>query len=256
MIVAPPLFDVEQMSSGALRLWSQSTYADDGDLVSLIARPLSDGYWSISDRAGVLMHTESKGYEISRKKMLQMERLFPDGITFERDGELTTGPVERPSLFDEATKLLTAVILASYTSVREGRPHRQSFDATVDQFLSREFGEGRLRRKFRCAGGSGHQLEIPLVINADLAQPTFVVPIGVNEAGSYDWGKVYGTAGKFIDIKNGSYSEARRIVIVDDLGGRSAAKRNELGQVETILAESASIIPFSRAAAVRGLVAA
>lgn len=254
MITAPPLFDVERLSGGALRLWSQSTYADDGDIVSLIALPSGDGFWSLSDRAGLLMHTESKGFEVTKKKMSQMERLFPAGIRFDRGGELVAPSVPGECLFDEATKLLTAVILASHISVRDGKPYRQGFDSTVDRFLTGEFGEDRVRRKFRCVGGSGHQLEIPLVLDFDTSEPTFIVPIGADTAGGFDWGKVYGTAGKLQDLKQGQYAAGRRLVFIDDLHA-DVRKRRELGQVQTILAESASIIPFSRASAVRSMIA-
>lgn len=248
----PPVFDIEQTPSGVLRLWSRAKFAGDGEIVRLNAVPLRDGKWSLTDGAAAVMHAEAFGAGMDGKKIAQLARLMPRDIDVGQDGELTAGPIDPACIVQEAMRLLTAVLVFSHAAQPGVKVTRASFDVRVEHLLAAEYGGKRISRRKRFAGGSGHLIEVPFVLDAASRRPKLVTPIGIEPTGLFDWGKVYGIAGKFSDLKQAGFGEDQRFVIVDD----DARSHRAIGQVETILAECANVLPFSRSAAWKELLQA
>lgn len=205
----------------------------------------------LTDRAATVMHSEACGIDVDGKRIAQLAKLLPRNVHFAANGELKVGPVSNDSLVAEAMRLLTGVLVVSHAALTGAKVVKTPFEVRVDHLLLAEFGECRVTRRKRFAGGSGHLIEVPFVLDAEGHHPTLVTPIGKSSTGTFDWGQVYGVAGKFADLKLAGFDDDQRIVVLDD----DIRKKSDIGQAETILSDIANVIPFSRAAAIRAAVA-
>jgi hypothetical protein len=89
-------------------------------------------------------------------------------------------------------------------------------------------------------GISGHAIEFPLGIV--LAQGIRAVqPIGASEQHRLDWGYIYQSYGKLMDLKKASAKDfGNRIVVIE-----ASAAQDELGRASTVLSEAAPVILYS-----------
>ncbi|WP_129213471.1 hypothetical protein [Crenobacter cavernae] len=234
-------FDIEPRANGVLWLWSDLPLADDGELARVIAQPIADGYWRLTDGATVLFHASNHGAKIDARRLQSLSRALPNGIMLNAAGELVIEPVSQAGLMYYAACHLSGQLVLSHASSSAGQSTRDRFENTLGNLLEATFGKDHVQKKARIPGASGHAIEIPFLLNLEEGRPLLMQYVSQKMDGSFDWSTIYGMTGRCADLRLAGYDDDQRLVVIEDIG----ANADVLGQATTALAESATVLRFS-----------
>lgn len=191
----------------------------------------------ISDNADTLFEAITHGVKHSRDRALHIKELAKSfGMEFTDFGELAV-----VCSLDKVDYFFSRFIEASFalaSSTLDWHPaHKKSgaFRRAVSSILTREYKE-RLTKNVKVTGSSGHQLVFHFAIDSEKPEERLIQTISSSNS-CVDWGVVYGTLGKLIDVSR--VSEAKRLVVIESVDG------DELANASTLLSEKATVIPFT-----------
>ncbi len=226
-------------AKGALRLWSPFTF-DDGDHLGLFLEPMGADQWLVTDHADTLMHASALGANITKARLKVIRNRFPR-VELTEGGVLraTTAQTDLPVT---VTAVLNTAIAISHAEPRwRPQPGEERFNQLVGRELQTIAGD-RLQRSISVQGVSGHQLEIPFVIDLPATGRHYIQPVASGDA-HVDWGNVYKAGGKMLDLKSAGADQYQRIVVIEDIPGDK-----ELGKAVTFLSVTTSVLLFSHRA--------
>lgn len=232
-------FTCAPRNNGALRLWSPFTF-DDGEHLGVFLEPLGGDQWLVTDHADALMHASAMGAKLTRPRLESIRNRFP-GVELSEGGALraTATQVDLPNT---VTALLSTAIAISHAETGWlPKSAEERFTQIVGRELQAVTGE-RLQRGVSVQGVSGHQLEIPFVIDLPNTGRHYIQPVGSRDD-HVDWNNVYRAGGKMLDLKSAGADEYQRIVVIEDLPGDE-----ELGKAITFLSVTTSVLLFSHRA--------
>ncbi|QBJ79567.1 hypothetical protein DKK66_16735 [Aquitalea sp. USM4] len=237
----PNTFEIERRPNGVLWLWSDLELADDGELARVIAQPISDGYWRLTDGASVFFHASTHGARLDARRIDTLAKSLPSGVTLNAAGELVIEPVSQKCLDQYATRHLSGQLVLSHAIANAGRSLRERFENTLGNLLEANLGREHIQKRTRVYGASGHSIEIPFLLTLEEGKPLLMQYVSKKKDNSFDWSTVYSTAGRCSDLRLAGYEDSQRLVVIDDID----ADPNSLGQATTALAESATVLRFS-----------
>lgn len=230
-------FRCRPLGEGAYRLWSPFTYGNDGELVGLYVEPAGDGYL-VTDNAASFMHAASMGANLTKVRVNAIRRLAGDAVIVSEGGEIRAH-VREDQLPDAIANVLNvAMAVSHYESAWLPRAASAAFSDAVGQVLAEALGD-RLKRNVKVTGASGHQIEIPFVVESG-SERTYIQPVAYGDD-RVEWDYVYRGLGKMLDLKNAGADDAARTIVIDD-----ARPDEELAKAITLLAVAATVVNFSR----------
>lgn len=230
-------FTCAHRDNGAIRLWSPFTF-DDGEHLGLFLEPLGGDQWLITDHADTLMHACAMGAKLTKPRLERIRNRFPSV-------ELTEGGALR--VMSAQAELSTAITAAMNTAIAIShaepswlpKTNEEQFIQLVGHELQAVAGK-HLQRSVSVQGVSGHQIEIPFVIDLPNTGRHYIQPIASGD-GHVDWSNVYRAGGKMLDLKSAGADDNQRIVVIEDTPGDE-----ELGKAITFLSVTTSVLMFSR----------
>jgi len=222
--------------NGALRLWSPFTF-DDGEHLGLFLEPLGSDQWLVTDHADTLMHASAMGAKLTKPRLERIRSRFP-GIELTEGGALRATTTQADLPVTITAVLNTAIAISHVESRWLPTTNEERFIQIVGRELQSVAGE-RLQRRVSVQGVSGHQLEIPFVIDLPGTGRHYIQPVASGDD-HVDWSNVYRAGGKMLDLKSAGADEHQRIVVVEDIAGDE-----ELGKAVTFLSVTTSVLLFS-----------
>jgi hypothetical protein len=229
-------FSCAPRKNGALRLWSPFTF-DDGEHLGLFLEPLGDDKWLVTDHADTLMHASAMGARLTKPRLEQIRSRFPN-IELTEGGALRA-TASQSELSAKVTSVLNTAIAISHAEPRWlPKMNEERFIQMVGRELEAVAGK-RLQRGVSVQGVSGHQLEIPFVIDLPNTGRHYIQPVASGDE-HVDWSNVYRAGGKMLDLKSAGADDHQRIVIIEDCAGD-----DELGKAITFLSVTTSVLMFS-----------
>lgn len=229
-------FECEAVGARTLRVYSPFTYPFDGEHVGLYVQQNGDNY-RVTDNAESLFHASSFGIKISKKRLETLRTICGPTVSISDGGEITaTG--EEYKVGGMLTAVLNATLAVSHMEPSwMPRSRNAEFTEEVAEIISNVVGE-RMHRNERVTGASGHQLEIPIVIDVSTGR-RFVQPIAYG-TDRIDWDNVYRGFGKMMDLKNAGADDEARTVVIED-----TYRDTEIPKAVTLLANCANVVYFS-----------
>lgn len=233
-------FRCKNISEDLIRVWTPFTYGNDGEVVAFYVEKDADKY-RVTDNAASLMHAASLGVNLTPNRISKLRRLWGDEVTVSDGGEIAK-VVNAENLKEAVASVINASMIVSHHETSWlPRSRAISFNEEVGRVLSETVGESLLRRNVLVPGASGHQIEIPFVIERETAQ-TYIQPVAYGD-GNVDWDNVYRGLGKMLDLKNAGADDAARTVVIDD-----SEPDEEIGKAITLLTIACSVVYFSKLA--------
>ena len=223
-------------NNGALRLWSPFTF-DDGEHLGLFLEPLGGDQWLITDHADTLMHASAMGAKLTKPRLERIRSRFPSV-------ELTEGGALRATATQSELSMTVTAVLNTAIAISHAEPgwlpktNEERFIQSVGRELQSVAGE-RLQRGVSVQGVSGHQLEIPFVIDLPNSGRHYIQPVASGDD-HVDWSNVYRAGGKMLDLKSAGADDHQRIVVIEDTPGDE-----EVGKAITFLSVTTSVLLFS-----------
>ena len=157
-----------------------------------------------------------------------------------KDGEITA----EGNAKDLQLALWDALRLALAVSDKEvdwvPKTRQERFATAVAKSLKANLPKGTVLAKPRLTGVSGHQIEFPIGVMLPGGGLRVVQPIGISDEHTIDWGYIYQSSGKLLDLKRASREIDNRVVIMEE-----GASLEESSRAATVLAESARVLTFS-----------
>jgi len=230
-------FECVPLANQTYMVYTPFNMAHDGQVAAFSVRQVDEKY-VLSDGCSALMHAEAHGVNVSRSRIQSLGSMLPSGVQLTVSGELTA-ECDLAGLAGSARSMVAALVGVTHQE-RAWWPatsEEEPFDEEVRQVLEPRVGS-RLKRRVKVTGASGHQLELPFVIEGPQPRYNQTVPYDVDRL---DWTKVYRALGKMLDIKNAGTPDESRIIIIED-----AANDPQLDNAITLLAYGAGVYRFSR----------
>lgn len=229
-------FECQTVGKNTLRLWSPFTYGNDGENIGVFVEAFGNGF-RVTDNAEALFHASAMGINISKKRLEMLRRIAGTSVDITDGGEIiaqTAGKDVRQAI---ASVLNAAMSVSHMEFSWVPRSHSVQFNEEVGKVLLDTLGEKRVARKVLVTGASGHQIEIPFVV--DGLRKTYIQPVSYGDE-RVDWDNVYRGLGKMIDLKNVGADDASRIIIIED------EHDDEPSKAITLLSITANVVPFSK----------
>lgn len=228
----------------ALLVHAPITLGDDGQLASFYILNDTPDTFFLTDAHAAITHAIDHGARVTKSRIKKAASCH--GLRHARindDGEITaSGKVDelQMSLWDALKATLT---ITNNESEWLPRVQQERFATKVCKTLKLMSGkEVVIKPKFK--GASGHSIEFPLGMRMSNSYIRAIQTIGVTDKGLMDWGYIYQSTGKLLDLKNASESSANNRLVVVEKG----SKRDEFSKAVTILSEAARVIEFSDSA--------
>lgn len=229
-------FDCQPLANGALRLWSPFTYGDDGEIVGLYIEPTSGGL-RVTDHADSLFHASAMGAKLTKARIETLRRIAGPAVTVSDGGEIFA-TADANSVAEAVVSVLnTALGVSHFEALWKPRTASTEFSERVGEVLD-EYAGTRVKRNRIMTGASGHQIEIPFVIENG-TERTFIQPVAHGEE-RLEWDGVYRGLGKMLDLKNAGADDKSRIIVIEDVLGDE-----EVGKAATLLSVCATVVYFS-----------
>lgn len=236
-LIASIGFSCKQISPNTMRLWSPFTYGNDGHVVGLYLEKSNAGY-RITDDAEALMHSASMGINITKRRIDLLKRVCGESVMVSDSGVISATANDN-NLTDALSAVLNATLAVSHYEIDwMPRIKSESFTQEVAAVLEVTLGE-RLKKNVVVTGASGHQIEIPLVIEKN-KESTYIQPVAYGDD-RVDWDNVYRGLGKMLDLKSAGAEDQFRTIVIDD-----RSKDDELTQAVTLLTHTATVVNYSR----------
>ncbi len=233
-------FRCKMINGDLIRVWTPFTYGEDGEVLAFYVEKLADQF-KVTDNAASLMHASSMGINLSTARMEKLRRLWGDDVTVSGGGEIAK-VVNADCLKDAVASVINASMIVSHNeSSWLPKPRSTSFNEEVGKVLAETVGENMLRRNVTVSGASGHEIEIPFVIERDNRQ-TFIQPVAYGDD-SVDWDNVYRGLGKMLDLKSAGAEDESRAIVIED-----TVPDDEIGKAITLLTIASSVVYFSKLA--------
>lgn len=218
------------------------TLGDDGQLASFYVMQSSVDEFYLTDAHATIIHAVDHGAKIlpSRIKAIsktpgaRLARITEDGeiIAEGRSADL------RGALWDA---LRLAMAISNNERIWVPKTRQERFSAQVARTLREQLLPGMLVFKPRLVGVSGHQIEFPLgILLKDSNMIRAIQPISLTEEHRLDWGFIYQSYGKLVDLKKATASDAdNRLVIIE-----RGASNDEYARAASVLSEAARVLPY------------
>lgn len=213
----------------------------DGQLASFYIMEDEPGHFYLTDAHATILHAIDHG---SRPSDARIQKIASTpGARFARiskDGEITAeGDTSelRMALWD-ALRLALAISDKEVEWVPKTRQER--FTSQVAKILKAKLPVGSVISKPKLAGVSGHQIEFPLGVVLPNGGIRAVQPIGVSDDRRVDWGYIYQSYGKLVDLKKATSPHFNNRIVVMEEG----ASEEEFGRAVTVLSEAARVLMF------------
>lgn len=223
-------------SNGALRLWSPFTF-DDGEHLGLFLEPLGNDQWLVTDHADTLMHASAMGAKLTKQRLERIRNRFPN-VELTEGGALRATTAQTDLTLTVTALLNTAIAISHVEQSWLPKSSEERFIHAVGRELQAVAGN-HLQRGVSVQGISGHQLEIPFVIDLPGTGRHYIQPVASGDE-NVDWSYVYRAGGKMLDLKSAGAGEHQRIVVIEDIPGD-----DELGKAITFLGVTTSVLLFS-----------
>ncbi len=217
------------------------TLGDDGLQASFYILEPAPGQFFLTDAHASIEHAITHGAKITPTRLQQIAAT-PGArhASISQDGEITaqgSAAKLRPALWDA---LRLSIAISNQESAWQPQTRQERFTQQLASALKSQLPLGAVVNKPKLHGISGHAIEFPLGIV--LAQGIRAVqPIGASEQHRLDWGYIYQSYGKLMDLKKASAKDfGNRIVVIE-----ASAAQDELGRASTVLSEAAPVILYS-----------
>ncbi|WP_258180843.1 hypothetical protein [Burkholderia multivorans] len=218
----------------------------DGQLASFYVMEDRPGHFFLTDAQGTISHAIDHGAKITPARLKKISEI--PGARHARlgeDGEITASGENtwfRYALWDA---LRLALAISDNEIAWLPRSRHERFAAQVAKNLRADLPKGSVVSKPRLVGVSGHQIEFPIgIVTKDAGNIVVVQPIGVSEDSRVDWGYIYQSYGKLVDLKKATPKDIHNRVVVMEPG----APQDEFGRAATVLSEAARVITFENRA--------
>src|SRR6185437_994496 len=201
-------FRCKEVGERTVRVWSPVTYGNDGQVVALYIEESTDGYL-VTDNAEALMHAAAMGVKMNHRRIESLQRCGGGDISISIGGEIRA-VATKESLSGAIVGVINAAMAVSHFETSwTPRSASREFASIVGKVLEDVAGD-RLLRDVTVTGASGHQIEIPFVVDSGTDR-TYVQPVAYGDD-RVNWDNVYRAFGKMYDLKNAGADEKSRVV--------------------------------------------
>jgi hypothetical protein len=229
-------FTCAPRKNGALRLWSPFTF-DDGEHIGLFLEPIGHEQWLVTDHCDTLMHSGAIGAKITKNRLNHIRQRYP-AIELTEGGALRAVSSTSQLSTTVAAVLNTAIAISHNEQEWVPKTKEEQFTKSVGRELKTVAGE-LLQSNIAVHGVSGHQIEIPFVIDLPNTGRHYIQPVASKDNG-IDWSNIYRAGGKMLDLKSAGINDHQRLVVIEDL-----PNDEELGKAVTFLSVTTSVLLFS-----------
>lgn len=195
-----------------------------------------DGGFLLRDHGNAAFHAANHGCVLTSTRWKSLNEIMTGAAMLAPDWELRASVADPESLSFAAADLVSAAIRLTTDELNQKPKSKRSFSDLVGDILTDVAGP-RLRRGEKIIGSSGHEFEIPFVIDAPVMR--LVQPLSSHDHGA-NWGGVSSAYFKFDDIKQAGPADTDRYIILEDI-----ASAPDQGSVITSLSRVAIVLPFS-----------
>jgi hypothetical protein len=232
-------FECESIGAHTLRVWSPFTYAGDGEHIAVYVEE-GEGEYRVTDNAEAALHVASRGVNL-KNRLHVVRKIAGNDVTVSDGGEITSTSAPTNVAAAVTGVINTAMSIGHLGTVWAPRQKSVDFTKRVGEVLVAKLGESRIEKNVTLAGASGHQIEIPFVVQADL--PIYVQPVAYGDH-RVNWDNVYRGLGKMIDLKNAGAADSSRVVVLEDVS--SAPGDEDIASATALLSITASVVRFSK----------
>jgi hypothetical protein len=217
------------------------TLGNDGQQASFYVMEDAPGHFYLTDAHATILHAIDHGARPSDAR-IQKIAATPGArhARISKDGEITAegSTTELRMALWDALRLALAISDNEIAWLPKTRQER--FATQVAKTLKAKLPLGSVISKPKLTGVSGHQIEFPLGVLLPNGDVRAVQPIGVSDDHRVDWGYIYQSYGKLIDLKKASAKcYSNRIVVMEE-----GAPNDEFGRAVTVLSEAAKVLTF------------
>lgn len=217
------------------------TLGADGQQASFYVLESWPGQFYLTDAHASVEHALSHGAKITPARLKKIAAT-PGArhASLSDDGEITAeGSTQHlSSALWDALRLSLAI--SNQEDAWQPQTRQERFARHLAQALKAHLPSGSVISKPKLHGISGHAMEFPLGLLLPQGGIRAVQPIGVSEQQGLDWGYIYQSYGKLMDLKKASADDYRNRVVVMQTG----ADPEELGRASTVLAEAAPVLLY------------
>jgi hypothetical protein len=219
------------MGESVSRLLSPLTFPD-GEMAGAYIHDLGGNRYRVSDEADTLAYLRTHNINLRPNRIAIVENIATcNGVELSENGELHASATKDTLSWVISNLINASLNVSHYQNDWAAQVKNRTFRDFVDDFLRGTFDN--VERKVRVRGLSGIQLEIPFVIPG--SKPVYVHTVG-GKSGNLNLHKVFEVAGMMRDLRE---TDAKLAVILDD------QPSPDLGKAEAVLADTASVYPYS-----------
>lgn len=217
------------------------TLGADGHQASFYVMEDEPGHFYLTDAHATILHAMTHGARPTDARIRKIAST-PGAhcARISKDGEITAegSTAELRMALWDALRLAIAISNNEVNWIPKTRQER--FASQVAKTLKAKLPLGSVISKPKLQGVSGHQIEFPLGVVLPNGGVRAVQPIGVSDNHQVDWGYIYQSYGKLIDLKKASAPDySNRIVVMEE-----GAPEDEFGRAVTVLSEAAKVLMF------------
>lgn len=203
-------YSCSRLSEDLLRLTTPYTYYQDGELIDLYLKTLSENKYRLSDVGNTLFHAKSMDCNLDKSRLKQLFNLAgQECIELTDEGELFC----IASTQDLSIRVAEMIqVLIKSTSLEESwlSPMKnESFTDIVGYYL--DSCSSKIQRNVKVTGSSGHQLSFPFTVQAESGL-FYIQPVSSRE-NKLNWNSVHAAYGKMAEIAE---IDCHRLVVLDD----------------------------------------
>lgn len=234
-------WDCAPAGRNSLLVHAPITLGSDGQQTSFYVMEDYPGHFYLTDAHATVMHAMDHGAKLTDARLKRISAIpGAHKAKISKDGEITA----EGSASDLRMALWDALRLALAISDNEQawipKTRQERFATQVAKTLKSKLPIGSVVTKPKLSGISGHQIEFPLGVLLPNGGIRAIQPIGVSEERRVDWGYIYQSYGKLIDLKKASADDyINRIVVMEE-----GSSKEEFGRAVTVLSEAARVLMY------------
>ena len=234
-------WDCAPAGRNSLLVHAPVTLGLDGQQASFYVMEDAPGHFYLTDAHSTIMHAMDHGARPTEARIKKIAATpGAHRAKLNTDGEITA----QGSAGDLRMALWDALRLALAISDNEvawiPKTRQERFATQVAKTLKSRLPAGSVVTKPRLSGISGHQIEFPLGVLLPGGGIRAVQPIGVSDSHQVDWGYIYQSYGKLIDLKKASANDYNNRIVVMEEGSAP----EEFGRAVTVLSEAARVLMY------------
>lgn len=187
-----------RLADGAGYMESNLLFPEDGTLLGAYILDAGHDRVRVTDDGETTFTAAVAGADITKDRVKKYQAIAKKSGAVLNDDGVMNMECDVSALPYRLAGFLQAASQIAELSVKHRPDDNERFERTIGVILTKQFG-GRLARKVKMIGISGHQLQFPFAVDIQHKRPTLIQPVAAT-AGKVTWTTVYGTGGKFKDI--------------------------------------------------------